>query len=108
MKIDLLESGGWIGIGLGAKESQNLSFTGSEQMFMYSANSYKWPAQQMVGFAFAQGDVITVEVSKNELVYYKNGTNTGKTMTGWSMEMYPLVTVQRAQVTLLRQYKFKA
>jgi hypothetical protein len=107
LKIDSLEPGGWVGIGLGAKESQTLSFTGSEQMFMFSANSYKWPLQQMVGFAFIQGDVITVEVSGKDLVYYKNGVNTGKALNGWTVEMHPLVTVQKAQVTLLRHYKYK-
>jgi hypothetical protein len=105
VKVDKLENGGWCGIGLAGDNAKNLSFTGSESMWMCSANSYVWPAQQMNGFGFAEGDVITVHLQDNKLHYSKNGKPTGISVTGFDEKnVYPVATVQRATVTLLPTY----
>lgn len=96
IKVDKLESGGkmriiillmlegWVGLGVAPENARTLSFSGSEQMWMYSANSYAWPAQRMEGFAYTVGDIITISLDvTGKLRFKKNGQDTGKTLTGF-------------------------
>jgi len=103
VKVDKLDPGGWVGLGVAPSNARTLSFSGSEQMWMFSANSYSWPAQRMEGFAFAQGDIITIHYDGvGKLTYRKNGQDTGKFLNGFDAKnVYPVATVQRAKVTLL-------
>ncbi len=84
---------------------------------MCSANSYAWPAQRMEGFTFAPSDIITISLnSSGELQFKKNGQSTGKVLSGFgdlrqvttrfviNHQLYPVATVQRAQITLLDKY----
>ena len=105
IRIDRLDPGGWIGIGVGPQISETQTFTGSESMWMASANNYLWPGATPTGFTFTVGDIITVQIKNSNMVFYKNGKNTEKTVTGFVLqEAYPLCTLQRAGVTLLQNY----
>jgi hypothetical protein len=81
-----MDPGGWVGIGVGPKTCISQSFTGSERMWMCSANSYMWPAQRMEGFPFGPGDTISVNLEGQKLHFKKNGSSTGKFLEGFITE----------------------
>jgi hypothetical protein len=85
IKIDNMKPGGWVGIGVGPKTCISQSFTGSERMWMCSANSDTWP-QRMQGFDFGPGDTISVNLEDQKLHFKKNGSSTGKFLEGFITE----------------------